>query len=92
LSYISDMEKRIKITGCEMVEDNWDRTTYMDKEKDILEQLIYPLDWTDDVTFIDSNGNRHQIDDLDGKEVEVNGLVFRIDVTNEEVSDITLQQ
>ena len=70
------MEKRIKITGCEMVEDNWDRTTYMDKEKDILEQLIYPLDWTDDVTFIDSNGNRHQIDDLDGKEVEVNGLVF----------------
>ena len=75
-----------------MVEDNWDRTTYMDKEKDILEQLIYPLDWTDDVTFIDSNGNRHQIDDLDGKEVEVNGLVFRIDVTNEEVSDITLQQ
>jgi len=86
------MEKRIKITGCEMVEDNWDRTTYMDKEKDILEQLIYPLDWTDDVTFIDSNGNRHQIDDLDGKEVEVNGLVFRIDVTNEEVSDITLQQ
>ena len=86
------MEKRIKITGWEMVEDNWDRTTYMDKEKDILEQLIYPLDWTDDVTFIDSNGNRHQIDDLDGKEVEVNGLVFRIDVTNEEVSDITLQQ
>jgi len=86
------MEKRIIITGCEMVEDNWGRTTYMDKEKDILEQLIYPLDWTDDVTFIDSDGNRYLIDDLDGKEVEVKGLVYQIDVANEKVTDITLQQ
>jgi predicted RNA-binding protein len=86
------MEKRITITGCEMVEDNWGRTIYMDKEKDILEQLIYPLDWTDDVSFIDSNGNRYGIDDLDGKEVEVKGLVFRIDVANEKVTDVTLQQ
>jgi len=75
-----------------MVEDNWGRTTYMDKEKDILEQLIYPLDWTDDVTFIDSDGNRYLIDDLDGKEVEVKGLVYQIDVANEKVTDITLQQ
>jgi len=86
------MEKRITITGCEMVEDNWGRTTYMDKEKDILEQLIYPLDWTDDTTFIDTVGNRYLIDDLDGREVEVKGLVFLIDVTNERVQDITLQQ
>jgi hypothetical protein len=86
------MEKRIIITGCEMVEDNWGRTTFMDKEKDILEQLIYPLDWTDDATFIDSDGNRHLIDDLDGKEVEVKGLVYQIDVANEKVTDITLQQ
>jgi predicted RNA-binding protein len=86
------MEKRIIITGCEMVEDNWGRTTFMDKEKDILEQLIYPLDWTDDVTFIDSDGNRYLIDDLDGKEVEVKGLVYQIDVANEKVTDITLQQ
>jgi predicted RNA-binding protein len=86
------MEKRIIITGCEAVEDNWGRTTYMDKEKDILEQLIYPLDWTDDVTFIDSDGNRYLIDDLDGKEVEVKGLVYQIDVANEKVTDITLQQ
>lgn len=86
------MEKRITITGCEMVEDNWGRTTYMDKEKDILEQLIYPLDWTDDTTFIDTAGNRYLIDDLDGREVEVKGLVFLIDVTNERVQDITLQQ
>ena len=75
-----------------MVEDNWGRTTYMDKEKDILEQLIYPLDWTDDVAFIDTDGNRHLIDDLDGKEVKVKGLVFKIDVANEKVTDITLQQ
>lgn len=75
-----------------MVEDNWGRTTYMDKEKDILEQLIYPLDWTDDTTFIDTVGNRYLIDDLDGREVEVKGLVFLIDVTNERVQDITLQQ
>jgi predicted RNA-binding protein len=75
-----------------MVEDNWGRTTFMDKEKDILEQLIYPLDWTDDVTFIDSDGNRYLIDDLDGKEVEVKGLVYQIDVANEKVTDITLQQ
>jgi len=86
------MEKRIIITGCEAVEDNWGRTTFMDKEKDILEQLIYPLDWTDDVTFIDSDGNRYLIDDLDGKEVEVKGLVYQIDVANEKVTDITLQQ
>jgi len=86
------MEKRKIITGCEMVEDNWGRTTFMDKEKDILEQLIYPLDWTDDVTFIDSDGNRYLIDDLDGKEVEVKGLVYQIDVANEKVTDITLQQ
>jgi len=86
------MEKRIIITGCEAVEDNWGRTTFMDKEKDILEQLIYPLDWTDDVTFIDSDGNRYLIDDLDGKEVEVKGLVYLIDVANEKVTDITLQQ
>ena len=86
------MEKRIIITGCEMVEDNWGRTTFMDKEKDILEQLIYPLDWTDDATFIDSDGNRYLIDDLDGKEVEVKGLVYQIDVANEKVTDITLQQ
>lgn len=75
-----------------MVEDNWGRTTYMDQEKDILEQLIYPLDWTDDVAFIDTDGNSLLIDDLDGKEVEVKGLVFKIDVTNEKVTDITLQQ
>lgn len=86
------MEKRTIITGCEMVEDNWGRTTYMDQEKDILEQLIYPLDWTDDVAFIDTDGNSLLIDDLDGKEVEVKGLVFKIDVTNEKVTDITLQQ
>jgi hypothetical protein len=86
------MEKRIIITGCEMVEDNWGRTTFMDKEKDILEQLIYPLDWTDDVTFIDSDGNRYLIDDLDCREVEVKGLVYQIDVANEKVTDITLQQ
>jgi hypothetical protein len=44
------------------------------------------------VTFIDSDGNRHLIDDLDGKEVEVKGLVYQIDVANEKVTDITLQQ
>jgi len=86
------MEKRIIITGCEMVEDNWGRTTFTDKEKDILEQLIYPLDWTDDTTFIDSDGNRYLIDDLDCREVEVKGLVYQIDVANEKVTDITLQQ
>jgi len=82
------MEKRITITGCEMVEDNWGSTSFTDSHREILEQLIYPMDWTDDVTFIDSAGNRHLIDDLNGKEVEVGERVFKMDVANEEVEEI----
>ena len=82
------MINRIKIISCEVVEDNWGRASIFENAKDIMEYLIYPIDWTDDVTFKDSGGNIYLIDDLNGKEVEVGNKVFGIDTVNEDVWEI----
>jgi hypothetical protein len=54
----------------------------------ILEQLIYPIDWTDDVTFLDDQGNAYMIDDLHDRVVEVGDKRYRVDVEGEEVEEM----
>ena len=88
LSYISSMNGTIRIISCEVVEDNWGRTSTLESAKDILEQLIYPIDWTDDVTFLDDQGNAYTIDDLHDRVVEVGDKRFRVDVDDEEVEEM----
>jgi len=79
---------RIKIISCEVVDDNWGRITKYSDSCDILDHLIYPLDWTDDVTFFDDMGNIYLIDDLDNKIVEVGNRVFKINTQEEIVEEI----
>ena len=88
-SYISSMNGTIRIISCEVVEDNWGRTSTLESAKDILEQLIYPIDWTDDVTFLDDQGNAYTIDDLHDRVVEVGDKRYRVDVDGEEVEEMS---
>jgi hypothetical protein len=82
------MNGTIRIISCEVVEDNWGRTSTLESAKDILEQLIYPIDWTDDVTFLDDQGNAYTIDDLHDRVVEVGDKRYRVDVDGEEVEEM----
>ena len=83
------MNGTIRIISCEVVEDNWGRTSTLESAKDILEQLIYPIDWTDDVTFLDDRGNAYMIDDLHDRVVEVGDKRYRVDVEGEEVKEMS---
>lgn len=72
------MQKPIKIVKCIETVDNWGNTeTY--KNEELFNLLSNPADeWTDDQVFLDEGGRKYLIDDLIGKEVEVNGKVFTV--------------
>jgi hypothetical protein len=64
----------IKITYYSETIDNWGRQESSHDGKTIHRVLTDVEGWTDDMEFEDSNGNIHLIDDLVGKEVEVEGI------------------
>lgn len=68
------MNKSIKIIYYSEVIDNWGRTESSFDSKRIYEILMSPEDWTDDMKFEDENGKIYFIDDLIGKEVELENV------------------
>lgn len=54
--------------------DNWGRQEASSKAE-IIQKVLNDVDnWTDDMRFEDESGNSYFIDDLAGKEVELEGI------------------
>lgn len=64
----------MKIVKIEEVIDNWGRYETTVHPAQIAEVLRDPETWTDDQAFYDEGGQIYLIDDLIGKEVEVEGI------------------
>lgn len=64
----------MKIVKIEEVIDNWGRYETVVHPKQIEEILRDPATWSDDQAFYDEGGQVYLIDDLIGKEVEVEGI------------------
>jgi len=64
----------MKIVKYEETVDNWGRTETVTDPKQIAQVLLDPAEWTDDLLFFDDSGDVHFIDDLVGKEVELEGI------------------
>lgn len=64
----------IKITHYSETIDNWGRTESSSKGEVIRNVLTDTDNWNDDMKFEDENGKLYFIDDLIGKEVEVEGI------------------
>ena len=70
----------MKIVRIEETVDNWGRTETIDQPSEIAEILRDPETWTDDQIFFTEDHNFFGIDDLIGKEVEVEGIgTFKIE-------------
>ncbi len=54
--------------------DNWGRTETVTDPNQIAEVLRDPETWTDDYLFFDEENKVYFIDDLVGKEVELEGI------------------
>lgn len=64
----------MKIVRLEETIDNWGRTETIDQPSEIAEVLRDPETWTDDQIFYDEENRPFFIDDLIGKEVELEGI------------------
>jgi hypothetical protein len=60
--------------------DNWGRTETVTDPKQIEQVLRDPETWTDDYLFFDEENKVYFIDDLVGKEVELEGIeTFKVE-------------
>jgi hypothetical protein len=60
--------------------DNWGRTETVTDLNQIAEVLRNPETWTDDYLFFDEENKVYFIDDLVGKEVELEGIeTFKVE-------------
>jgi hypothetical protein len=60
--------------------DNWGRTEMVTDPKQIEQVLRDPETWTDDYLFFDEENKVYFIDDLVGKEVELEGIeTFKVE-------------
>jgi hypothetical protein len=64
----------MKIVRLEETIDNWGRTEVNNLPSEIAEILRDPETWTDDQIFYDEENRPFFIDDLIGKEVELEGI------------------
>jgi hypothetical protein len=64
----------MKIVRLEETIDNWGRTKTTNLPSEIAEILRDPETWTDDQIFYDERDRPFFIDDLIGKEVELEGI------------------
>lgn len=64
----------IKIVYYSEVIDNWGRRESSEKALIIFSVLTNSEAWSDDMTFEDESGRVYFIDDLIGKEVELEGM------------------
>jgi hypothetical protein len=64
----------MKIVRLEETVDNWGRTETTGLPSEIAEILRDPETWTDDQIFYDEENRPFFIDDLIGKEVELEGI------------------
>lgn len=64
----------MKIVRLEETVDNWGRTETTSLPSEIAEILRDPETWTDDQIFYDEENRPFFIDDLIGKEVEIEGI------------------
>jgi len=64
----------MKIVRLEETIDNWGRTETTSLPSEIAEILRDPETWTDDQIFYDEENRPFFIDDLIGKEVELEGI------------------
>ena len=64
----------MKIVRLEETIDNWGRTETIDQPSEIADVLRDPETWTDDQIFYDEENRPLFIDDLIGKEVELEGI------------------
>lgn len=64
----------MKIVRLEETVDNWGRTETTSLPSEIAEILRDPETWTDDQIFYDEENRPFFIDDLIGKEVELEGI------------------
>ena len=64
----------MKIVRLEETIDNWGRTETTRLPSEIAEILRDPETWTDDQIFYDEENRPFFIDDLIGKEVELEGI------------------
>ena len=64
----------MKIVRLEETIDNWGRTETTSLPSEIAEILRDPETWTDDQIFYDEENRPFFIDDLIGKEVEIEGI------------------
>ena len=70
----------MKIVRLEETIDNWGRTETTDLPSEIAEILRDPETWTDDQIFYDEENRPFFIDDLIGKEVELEGIeTFKVE-------------
>jgi hypothetical protein len=70
----------MKIVRLEETIDNWGRTETTNLPSEIAEILRDPETWTDDQIFYDEENRPFFIDDLIGKEVELEGIeTFKIE-------------
>jgi hypothetical protein len=70
----------MKIVRLEETIDNWGRTEVTNLPSEIAEILRDPETWTDDQIFYDEENRPFFIDDLIGKEVELEGIeTFKIE-------------
>lgn len=64
----------MKIVRLEETVDNWGRTETTSLPSEIAEILRDPATWSDDQIFYDEENRPFFIDDLIGKEVELEGI------------------
>lgn len=64
----------MKIVRLEETIDNWGRTETTNLPSEIADVLRDPETWTDDQIFYDEENRPFFIDDLIGKEVELEGI------------------
>jgi hypothetical protein len=70
----------MKIVRLEETIDNWGRTETTNLPSEIAEILRDPETWTDDQIFYDEENRPFFIDDLIGKEVELEGIeTFKVE-------------
>jgi hypothetical protein len=70
----------MKIVRLEETIDNWGRTETTNLPSEIAEILRDPETWTDDQIFYDERNRPFFIDDLIGKEVELEGIeTFKVE-------------
>jgi len=69
-----NIQEAIHITYYSEVIDNWGRLEASSKGAYIYNALMNVDDWSDDMMFEDSAGNKYFIDDLIGKVVKVNDI------------------